>query len=312
MALHKVESDLGNYPVAFDYLSRAMSFRREQRPYEHEKVIAAHKKIQSIFTADFFARHRDKNLGSERTDPIFIICMPRSGSTLLERVLGGSAQVSPAGELPLASRLKQELCATLGENQHDLAGLEKVPDEVWARAGDEYVRRALSRVADTPYFTDKMPGNFMGLGFIHAMLPEAKLIHLTRHPMANCFSIYETDFSTGHEYSYDLEGLGKYYVAYRQSMNYWGSIFGDKIIEVRYEDLVSDTEKTMAELGGKLGLKIDAGAIEASQQSGHILTASQWQARQPIHTRSVERWKLLEDQLQPLVQALEPVWSAAD
>lgn len=308
MALHKVESDLGNYTVAFDYLSRAMSLRRQQRQYEHDTVVAAHEKIQSVFTADFFARHAEKGLGSKQTDPIFIICMPRSGSTLLERVLGGSVQVSPAGELPLANRLKQELCAAFGDNQHDLGGLEKVPDEVWAQAGDEYVRRARSRVADTPYFTDKMPGNFMGLGFIHAMLPNAKLIHLTRHPMANCFSIYETDFSTGHDYSYDLEGLGKYYVAYRQSMDYWNSLFGDQIIEVRYEDLVSDTEGTVSELGKRLGIELDTGAIETSQQAGHILTASQWQARQPIHTRSVERWKLLEDQLQPLVRALEPVW----
>jgi tetratricopeptide (TPR) repeat protein len=312
MALHKVESDLGNHETAFNYLRRAMDIRRQEAPYEHQRVALAHEQQQALFNADFFSHHTARGLGSTATDPIFIICMPRSGSTLLERVLGGSPQVSAAGELPLAHRLTQELCAKFGDNQHDLAGLRKVPDEVWAQAGDEYVRRARSRIDGAPFFTDKMPGNFMLLGCIRAMLPRAKIIHLCRHPVANCLSIYETDFASGHDFSYDLEGLGNYYVAYRQSMDYWRGLFGQDIIEVRYEDLVSDTAETVATLGQRLQLDLDVGAIEASQQSGNILTASQWQARQPIHTRSVERWKLLEDQLEPLLRALAPVWRPED
>lgn len=308
MALHKVESDLGNHETAFSYLKRAMDIRRQETPYEHQRVVMAHEQQQALFDAGFFSHHRSRGLGSKATDPIFIVCMPRSGSTLLERVLGGSPQVSAAGELPLAHRLTQELCAKFGDNQHDLAGLRKVPDDVWAQAGDEYVRRARSRIDDAPFFTDKMPGNFMLLGCIRAMLPRAKIIHLGRHPVANCLSIYDTDFASGHEFSYDLEGLGQYYVAYRQFMDYWRNLFGDDIVEVQYEDLVSDTAATVAALGERLQLDLDVGAIQTSQQSGNILTASQWQARQPIHTKSVERWKRLENQLQPLLGALAPVW----
>lgn len=308
MALHKVESDLGNHAAAFGYLERAMAIRKRQLPYDHERVAAAHQAQQAFFNADFFARHKSRNLGSTETGPIFIMCMPRSGSTLLERVLSASAQISPAGELPLAHRLLQEACATFGENQYHLQALENMPDDAWARAGDEYVRRARSRIQAAPLFTDKMPGNFMLLGWIRAMLPRAKIIHLLRNPAANCLSVYETDFASGHDFSYDLKGLGDYYVAYRQSMDYWGSLFGEDIIEVRYEDLVSDTPRTVAALAEQLQLDLDVDAIEASQKSGNILTASQWQARQPIHTQSVERWKLLEEQLQPLLEALAPVW----
>jgi len=310
MALHKIESDLGNDNTAFDFLERGKGIRRSHNPHQQHHIDKMHEDMRSVFSAEFFSRHASRKLGADDTAPIFIACMPRSGSTLLERVMGSSPEISNAGELPLVINLVQELAAKFGKNQHDMAGLAKVPDDVWAQAGMEYMRRARSRVGDTPFFTDKMPGNFAAIGFIRAALPRARIIHLTRHPVANCFSIYETDFTTGHPYANDPQWLGEYYVSYRRCMDHWLGLFPGDMLEVSYEDLVGNTSDTIAKLQDYLQLELDPASVGTSQQAGHIMTASQWQARQPIHTGSIERWKRVEHRLQALLEALSPVLSA--
>jgi hypothetical protein len=152
-----------------------------------------------------------------------------------------------------------------------------------------------------------MPGNYLGLGFIRIMLPAARIIHMRRHPMATCLSIYEQDFARAHGYGNDLRWLGRQYLQYRELMDHWKGLFGDAIIELDYEALVADREGTAGWLADRLGLARDGGELDHLKSHGRIMTASLWQARQPIHSDSVARWKRYERELQPLLEVLAPV-----
>ncbi len=303
MALHKVEADLGRHQQAFHYLQQAKQLRREQFPYDSSDTERLHRQIRGIFGAELIAAA--SGAGCTREGPIFIVGMPRSGTTLLERVICSHPETQPGGELHIVDQLVQELCAHVGANQYDYAALARLPPALWAQAGEEYIRRARTLVGDCRYFTDKMPSNFLWAGFIRLMLPGARIIHLSRHPLDNCLSIYQQDFSSSHPWANDLDWLGQHYVIYTETMQHWHAVLADSIIELRYEDLVTDTRATCADLSRHLGMAIPLDQLENSQHQGEILTASQWQARQPIHDESVARWKFLERELQPLAASLD-------
>ena len=303
MALFKVESDLGNLPKAFNYLRQAKALRKEQMPYSPEVATAELQGLKKLFSRAFCEQH--KAVGSAAASPVFIVGMPRSGTTLLERIISSSPEVMPAGELQVVHQLRQELSAQFGENQHDLAALSQLSPDIWQQAGEEYIKRARRLVGDAQFFTDKMPGNYLFIGFIRTMLPNAKIIHLTRHPVANCLSIYEQDFAVATAWANDLTWLGMQYVNYRNVMDYWDGIFGSSLISVTYESLVNDTEATIARLSRELNIDLRSDRVQEAQQQGNIITASKWQARQPIHTGSVARWEQVQGELEPLLAVLE-------
>jgi len=305
MALYKVESDLGNYDEAFRYLQEAKDLRKGQQPFDLGATSKRFREEVEVFDADFYKKRL--NTGCADGSPIFVVGMPRSGTTLLERVLSGHEDITAAGELPIVGRLREEACAKFGKNQYDLSALQKLPDVMWRQLGEEYISRARKRVSGTGHFVDKMPGNFINLAFIRLMLPKAKIIHLSRHPVANCLSIYEQDFGSATPFANDLQWLGFYYRQYRQIMAHWVSLFGDDIIELEYETLVTDGGNAVQFLGQRLGINLTTGQIEKSQGEGRILTASIWQARQAIHTDSIARWENFRKQLQPLLEELAPL-----
>jgi len=306
LALFKVESDLDHTDAAFEHLRRAKDIRKTIiPPYDAREIDDRRQQMEAVFSAAFYETAGGS--GCDSPAPIFIVGMPRSGTSLLERVVSSHPEVAAAGEMPIVGRLMDEACVKVGKNQFDLPALATMPQEYWRDLGEAYLRLARQRVGDTPYFTDKMPDNAFRIGFIRAMLPAARIIHIARHPVATCLSIYEQDF-TQMSYSNDLAWVGAHYVTYRRAMDYWRGLFGDDIIEVEYESLVGDTTATLAMLGERLGLAFDPDTIDASQQAGEIATASRWQARQPIHGDSVDRWQRLETQLQPLLETLAPVW----
>lgn len=310
MALFKLESDLGNIDSAFAHLLKAKAIRKDIAPFDLDSQQRSFSEIKNLFDGEFLARMKGR--GSDLEDPIFVVGMPRSGTTLLERVLNTSPNIVPAGELLIASRLQEEACAHFGENQYDADSLRKIPAQAWRKLGEEYVRRAWLRLPAASHFVDKMPDNFQILGFIKLMLPRARIIHISRHPVANCLSIFEQDFAAAHPYSNDLTTLGKTYLLYRDLMDHWRSIFGEDIFEVSYESLVSDMAGTADLLNRKLNLELDLERLDESQQVGSIRTASRWQARQAIHSGSVERWRKLGDNLQPLLEELTPVLASGD
>lgn len=304
MALFKLHSDLGEANLAFQYLNCAKAIRRELFPFEPDAGKQLWQQLKKVFTPALIAnRVADASQG----EPIFVVGMPRSGTTLLERVICSDPSVAPAGELPVVGQLLQLACARMGKNQYDIPALNGMTADLWRQLGEQYKLRARRQVGDSPVFVDKMPGNYLYIGFILAMLPNARIIHLSRHPIANCLSIYEQDFEEAHPWANDLTWLGGQYLEYRQCMDYWDSLFGDRIIRVTYESLVGDTQACVDALKLRLGLEMSSDGIESSQSKGHIITASQWQARQPVHDKSIARWERLRPELQPLVEVLEPL-----
>jgi len=162
-------------------------------------------------------------------------------------------------------------------------------------------------VPEGRHFVDKLPANFAAIGFIKTMLPQARIIHLRRHPVSTCLSIYEQDFAGAHPYSNDLQWLGQYYLLYWELMEHWRRLLGTELIELDYEALVADPEQTLERLAQTLGLDRRTGEPEPSQPAGQIITASLWQARQPVYSDSVQRWRHYEQQLSPLLETLAPI-----
>jgi tetratricopeptide (TPR) repeat protein len=303
MALHKMESDLGHWEAAFRYLEAAKDDRKALFPFDVEVARQRHRLLSEIFDAEFLAARAGQ--GCAARDPIFVVGMPRSGTTLLERLLASLDSVAAAGELPFVQRVMQGACARYGSGQADLTALRKLPPEAWRELGEEYVRRARRRVPDGRHFVDKLPANYAAIGFIKTMLPQARIIHLRRHPVSTCLSIYEQDFVGAHPYSNDLRWLGQYYLLYRELMEHWRCLLESDLIELDYETLVADPDRTLERLARTLGLEPPAG--EPEQPAGQIITASLWQARQPVHADSVARWKHYEKQLSPLLETLAPI-----
>ncbi len=303
MALHKMESDLGHWEAAFRYLKAAKDDRKALFPFDVEAARQRHRVLREIFDAEFLAARAGQ--GCAARDPIFVVGMPRSGTTLLERLLSGLDSVVAAGELPLVQRVLDGACARYGSGQKDLTALPKLPPEAWRELGEEYVGRARRRVPDGRHFVDKLPANYAAIGFIKTMLPQARIIHMRRHPVSTCFSIYEQDFAGAHPYSNDLQWLGQCYLMYRNLMAHWRGLLGTDLIELDYEALVADPDQTLERLAQTLGLDRPAG--EPVQPAGQIITASLWQARQPVHADSVARWRHYEKQLSPLLETLAPI-----
>ena len=310
MALFKLESDLGDMDSAFEYLLKAKALRKGIVSFDVDKQRRSYLEIKSLFDMDFLTRM--KGQGSDLEDPIFVVGMPRSGTTLLERVLSTSPNIAPAGELLIVGRLRDEACAHFGVNQYDSESLRKIPGNAWKELGEEYVRRARLRLPSVRHFVDKLPHNFLNLGFIKLMLPRARIIHISRHPVANCLSIFEQDFAAAHPYSDDLATLGQAYLLYRDMMDHWRGIFGEDIVDISYESLVSDIAGTVEVLNRKLDLDLEPDRLNDTQQEGNIRTASRWQARQAINTGSIDRWRKLGNKLQPLLEELDPVLAPGD
>ncbi|MFV8819647.1 tetratricopeptide repeat-containing sulfotransferase family protein [Haliea sp. E17] len=304
MALFKAESDCGHPAVAFNYLRQAKLLRKRQFPQQPEQVSRLYEEIRQTFSCNLV--HAADGHGAASDAPIFIVGMPRSGTTLLERVVCSHPDVVPGGELQAVNQVVQELCAHYGDNQNDIGSVPRIPPDMWKQAGEEYLRRARRLVGDAPHFTDKMPENYMWLGAIRAMLPNARIIHLSRHPIDTCLSIYEQDFATARPWANDLKSLGAHYHAYRNLLQHWRTLFGEHLIELEYEALVTDTENICARLGRQLGLQLPLDRLTSTQGQGEMLTASMWQARQPIHSESISRWRPLRAELQPLLDVLAP------
>lgn len=305
-ALYQLALSEGDSERAWQHLETMKGPSRRAFPPESRlKACADFGRLKTLFTRDFLAARQ--SCGAVAPDPLFIIGMPRSGTTLLERVLATAPGVEPAGERPELSRLQQALCARYGRNQYALEALAQVPPEAWAGLGEAYVEQVRRSLPASAHFIDKMPGNFIHVGLICVALPRAKLVHIHRDPMATCFSLYERNFGVLHPYNLDLESLGHYYLQYRDLMDHWREVAPGKLIDLRYEELVSDPEAVISRLGEQLGLRLDAAALAEAQGTGTIRTASYWQARQPVHSGSIERWKAFRRQLEPLAEILAPV-----
>ena len=300
--LGKIFDDLERYDEAFEHFRQGNEFDHRVPSFDpraHETLV---NRLIEVFSANFFARR--EGFGSESHRPIFIVGMPRSGTTLTEQILASHSQVFGAGELEQVGQLVNAISA-------EISGAAGYPDSAndldamtACRLGETYVSYIKRLSNDSPFVTDKMPGNFVHVGFISLFMPNARIIHCQRQPMDSCLSCYIQHFTSPMPFSVALESLGKYYQGYERLMRHWNKVLPDKILNIDYEDTVANHEDVVRRIVEFCGLEWEDACLQFHETDRPVKTASTWQVRQPLYNTSVARWKNYEKQLQPLRDAL--------
>ena len=298
-ALGKSYDDIGDHAKAFPRFLEGNRLKRATFDYDPDETA---RRIDSIMrNFDMATMDRLRGGGDPSHLPIFILGMPRSGTTLVEQIISSYPGVHGAGELvDLAAILRHDIAgAVFPDNLHSL---DQARLTAW---GAEYVAGLQRRAPDARRITDKMPANFLAVGLIHLMLPNAKIIHVNRNPVDTCLSCFTQLFKDGQEFTYDLAELGRYYVDYARLMEHWRKVLPDgAFLDVRYEDIVADQEAQSRRLIEYCGLEWDDACLDFHQSKRAVRTASMAQVRQPIYKSSVERWRPYEKFLGPLFDAL--------
>ena len=304
-ALGKMYDDCGLYDQAFAHFVEGNRYKRKRVRFDSDRFALWSAKFTQVFTPEFFDAHVGMGEDSER--PVFIVGMPRSGTTLVEQILASHSRVHGADELTT-------VFDTICELEKRVAGGSEYPDNVPALdasdyrwAAGQYLEKLRTLDDEAARVTDKMPTNFFHLGFIAVMLPGARIIHCRRDPMDVCLSIFVQLFTEGHYYSYDLSDIATYYRGYEQTMAHWRDVLPIPMYEVRYEELVDDQERVSRELVDYLGLEWDERCLEFYQTKRAVRTASNWQVRQPIYKTARKRWRNYESQLARLKAELHYV-----
>ena len=244
--------------------------------------------------------------GHETREPVFVLGLPRTGTTLVERILGNHSAVVAAGEL---RQFPEQMIRLARES---LGGRDLPRDELVAHTlkldmrelGRRYVESTRPRTGARPHFVDKLPLNYLYCGLIHGSLPGARIVHLRRHPLDACYAIYKTLFSRAYPFSYDLGELGQYYVAYDRLMSHWRTAMPGVIYDLHYEAIVDDPEGETRRLLDHCGLEFESACLDFHRSPEASTTASALQVRQPIYRDSVSRWRNVAAQLEPLTQVL--------
>jgi tetratricopeptide (TPR) repeat protein len=300
-ALGKAYADLGEHRRAFTHVQAANAAMRATIGYDEKATADFFDRIERIFSPELMAAKAGAGEPSRR--PIFVLGMPRSGTTLVEQVLASHPAVHGAGELFAFQAAVETIAARRGGYPDCVAALE--PAEI-GRVGTDYLKR-LARVApDGERVTDKMPSNFLYAGLIHLALPHAVIVHTVRNPIDTCVSCFTKLFKPGEQsFSYELGELGRYYVRYQQLMQHWRRVLpAGRMLEVRYEDVVGDLEGQARRILAHCGLPWDERCLDFHKTERPVRTASAMQVRQPIYTSAVERWRDYEEFLGPLLGAL--------
>ena len=287
--------DLGNWEQAFDYFRRGANARRKLVNFDNSQEEDTFNTLKNTYTKEWLAT-KSEYCGTDA--PIFIVGQPRTGTTLVERIITSHSQVHSAGEL-----LQFEITA---RRQSDYDGSERFSASLFESAarlngknlGDEYMISTRQFRGETPYFVDKLPYNYQFLPLILAALPNAKIIHLVRDPMDVCFSVYKQLFADAYPHSYDLEEMARHFVRYYRLMDIWRQRFPGRFLDVRYEEVVADVETESRRIINYLQLPWEDACANFHQQETAVTTASAVQVRQPAHTGSIGRWRRYEKQLQ--------------
>ena len=296
-ALGKAMHDEQRVDEAFAHYSAGNAIRRQYHPYDHADIARSVERSIAVFTPELLARPG----GCAAPDPIFIVGMPRAGSTLVEQILSSHSQVEGTSELP-------DLPVIARASRRYPASVTAMTEAELGAAGAEYLKRtAVQRRADRPYFVDKLPNNWLFVPFIHLILPNARIIDARRHPMACCLSNFRQHFARGQDFSYDLADLGHYYADYVRLMAHVDAVLPGKVHRVIYERMVDDTEGEVRALLDHVGLEFEPGCLEFHKTERAVRTASSEQVRQPIYRDSTDQWHAYEEHLGPLVDALGTV-----
>ena len=299
-AAGKILEDLGRYDEAFEQFRQGNEV--SAKPFDmkqHEKFVAGSIRL---FTPKFFAERA--GLGDVCEKPVFVVGLPRSGTTLIEQILASHPQISGLGELPdIERRLRRTVPEPFGD-EHFFDHLQKLSPEVSHEQAKKYLATVSGRGGTKARAIDKMPHNFLVLGWIAMLFPKARVIHCKRDPMDVCVSCYTHHFSEAHAYSNDLRTLGKYHRSYERLMQHWSEVLPITILNVRYEDVVANIERASRKMIAYLNLDWDKSCLDFHRNKRVVQTPSQWQVHQPIYDSSVGRWQNYEKHLHPLMESL--------
>ena len=307
-ALGKAQEDRQNYPAAMAAYVKANQVRGKAVPWDSASFHQDIQALKAFFSADLLARRQGS--GCQRADPIFIVGLPRAGSTLIEQILASHSQVEGTAELADIIAIARTLAGKQrrGDPSRYPAALAELDDAALVDLGEGYLAStAVQRTTASPRFIDKMPNNFTHIGLIHLILPNATIIDARRNPMDCCFSGFKQLFASGQGFSYGLNRIGNYYRDYLDIMDHWDTVLPNKVLQVRYEDMVENTEAEVRRILDHCGLPFEAQCLAFHETQRTVRTASSEQVRQPIYRSGMGQWEPFDAWLGPLRDALGPV-----
>ena len=305
-ALGKALEDRGEYDESFRFYRRGNAIRRIEHKYNPKvNVLDSVRQVRTFDRAFFESR---KGWGCQCRDPIFIVGLPRAGSTLLEQILASHSRVEGTTELQDIIVISRQLGERTRQNP---AGkypevLGQMSAEQFRELGESYLETTRIQRTGSPFFIDKMPNNFRHIGLIHLLLPNSKIIDARRHPMGGCFSGFKQLFAHGQTFTYGLEDIGKYYRDYVRLMDHWDAVLPGRVHRVQYEDMVSDTEAQIRALLEYCELEFEEQCLRFYETERAVRTPSSEQVRRPIYKEGLEQWRNFEAHLDPLKEALGP------
>ena len=298
----KMFEKINKYDKAIHYYNLGNNLKRKYIDYSidyDEKRFDALKK-----TINKFGINKKKNMGYKSSKPVFIVGMPRSGTTLIEQIISSHSKIFGGGELfPFANFFQKE--QNLESNKTLLEVLNSLVEKNFFNIGKTYVDKIEKISKGSKHLTNKLPGNFINIGLIKLSLPNARIIHCERNPLDTCFSCYKTIFTEGNDFSYSLEELGSFYILYEKQMDYYKKIFGQQILNIKYENVVADIEKETRKILDFLDVDFEESCIKFYKNKRSIHTASAIQARKPIYKNSINSWMNYKDFLKPLTDKLK-------
>jgi predicted Zn-dependent protease len=307
-ALGKALEDAGDYAAAYAHYAAGNAMRRKSVVYDADETSDHVRRSKAVFSREFFAARAGR--GDPAPDPIFIVGLPRAGSTLIEQILATHSLVEGTMELPdiiaIARRLSGRKARSQASNYPEM--LAALDGGELRALGAEYLERTrVQRKLGRPYFIDKMPNNFAHAGLIHLILPNAKIIDARRHPLGCCFSAYKQHFARGQAFSYDLTELGRYYADYVALMRHFDEALPGRVHRVVYEQLIDDPEGEVRRLLAYCGVPFEEKCLQFYQNDRAVRTASSEQVRQPLNREGIDQWRHFEPWLGALKDALGPV-----
>jgi tetratricopeptide (TPR) repeat protein len=302
-AAGKAFEDRGDFGTSFEYYERGNELKRERSGYDPDRTTRMVDDQVEVCTRDFFERHGQ--VGFDCPDPVFIVGLPRAGSTLLEQILASHSMVDGTMELHDILALAQRLSGRSAEDTRRYpAVLEELDDDYFRRFGEQYIENTRVYRGTAPLFIDKMPNNFMHVGLIRLVLPRARIIDARRHPLACCFSGFKQLFGEGQDFTYGLDSIGRYYRDYVRLMDHWDEVLPGFVLRVRHEDVVDDLETQVRRLLDFCGLPFESQCLSFHETDRSVRTPSSEQVRQPIYREGLEQWRNYEPWLGPLREAL--------
>ncbi|PCJ45562.1 MAG: sulfotransferase family protein [Gammaproteobacteria bacterium] len=314
-ALAKENDDLDNFELSFRYLKQGATARRSQMSYDVQADLKINQGISRCYQKSIFEDlNSEKSSGHDSYEPIFIIGLPRTGTTLVERILSSHTDVFAAGELDNFSRKLSEI--VLQQSSASKLSTEQLVESSrtinFEELGLRYLSSTRPATGHTKHFIDKLPFNYLYAGVIHLALPKAKIINITRHPMAACYAIYKQLFRDVYPYSYDLNDLAQYYIAYHQLIKHWKKVMPGVMYDLSYESVVADISTETKALLNYCELPWQEQCLRFYDNKDASTTASASQIRQPIYRGSLNRWRRYSQQLQPLQNILEQAGICCD